>query len=97
VVIVLARALHARARDWLGGSSGVAAAPRPCPVTSPALDTPELTELVYELLDAHADTAELVADHALEDERWCAHLEYLQALQRHGRGLLARACVDEAA
>jgi hypothetical protein len=45
--------------------------------------------LVYELLDAHHDTAEL-ADELL-DERWLAHLDYLRALQRTGREVLAKA------
>jgi hypothetical protein len=49
-----------------------------------------LTSLAYELLDAHADTAELAA--GLEDDwRWRSHLEYLRALQRTGRALLAGA------
>ncbi len=47
-----------------------------------------LTELVYELLDAHADTAELLHEGAI-DLRWSAHLEYLRALQRLGRERLA--------
>lgn len=51
---------------------------------------------MYELLDAHADTAELIEEMDL-DERWFAHLQYLQALQRYGRGRLARICADEAA
>jgi len=45
--------------------------------------------LVYELLDAHADTAELAAE-LTHDPRWGAHLEYLRALQRAGRGELAQ-------
>lgn len=48
-----------------------------------------LTALVYELLDAHLDTAELAKD--LPDEQWRAHLDYLRALQRTGRELIARA------
>lgn len=50
----------------------------------------ELAEFVYELLDAHADTAELASGLDL-DHDWRAHLEYLRALQRHGRHLLAEA------
>jgi hypothetical protein len=49
-----------------------------------------LTELVYELLDAHADTVSLVSEvgsHA----GWDAHLDYLRDLQRVGREVLARA------
>lgn len=47
-------------------------------------------ELVYELLDAHADTASLAASLA-SDPAWAAHLDYLRSLQRVGRMLLARA------
>ena len=51
-------------------------------------------ELVYELLDAHADTASLAASLA-SDPAWAAHLNYLRALQRAGRALLARTpCPD---
>ena len=41
--------------------------------------------LVYELLDAHADTADLAAELASTIRLWGAHLEYLRALQREGR------------
>jgi hypothetical protein len=47
------------------------------------------TALIYELLDAHYDTAELVEELA-SDEEWEVHLEYLRALQRRGREVLAR-------
>jgi hypothetical protein len=47
-----------------------------------------LAALAYELLDAHADTAEL-ADGLQCDWCWAAHLEYLRALQRKGREMLA--------
>jgi hypothetical protein len=48
-----------------------------------------LRELVYELLDAHADTARLASE--LEgDDAWAAHLDYLRDLQRVGREALAR-------
>jgi hypothetical protein len=40
---------------------------------------------VYELLDAHDDTARL-ADRLAPDPEWRAHLGYLRALQRAGRG-----------
>jgi hypothetical protein len=51
-----------------------------------------LAGLVYELLDAHDDTARIVSESAdtWEQLRWRAHLEYLRALQRTGRELLAR-------
>jgi hypothetical protein len=47
-----------------------------------------LTELVYELLDAHLDTARL-ASVLDDDEAWAAHLDYLRDLQRVGREALA--------
>jgi hypothetical protein len=52
-----------------------------------------LAELVYELLDAHADTIAL-ADRVKAVDRcptaWAAHLDYLRDLQRVGRERLAR-------
>jgi hypothetical protein len=48
--------------------------------------------IVYELLDAHADTASLAASLA-SDPAWAAHLDYLRSLQRAGRALLARRSV----
>lgn len=47
----------------------------------------QVTELVYELLDAHDDTAQLAA--GLGDFAWELHLDYLRALQRRGREILA--------
>ena len=47
-----------------------------------------VTELVYELLDAHLDTMRLA--HDLDgDAAWAAHLDYLRDLQRVGREALA--------
>ncbi len=47
-----------------------------------------LVPLIYELLDAHDDTAQIAGE--LEaDPSWQAHLEYLRALQRKGREVLA--------
>lgn len=52
-----------------------------------------VTSLVYELLDAHDDTARMASE--LEpDPLWQAHLEYLRALQRKGRETLARLELD---
>lgn len=48
-----------------------------------------LTALVYELLDAHHDTVMLAEE--LPDEDWRWHIDYLRALQREGRELLAKA------
>jgi hypothetical protein len=48
-----------------------------------------VTELVYELLDAHVDTIRMA--HELdEDPAWAAHLDYLRDLQRVGREALAQ-------
>lgn len=47
-----------------------------------------LTDLVYELLDAHGDTMRL-ADGLETQPVWAAHLEYLRDLQRVGRETLA--------
>ena len=49
----------------------------------------EVTELVYELLDAHDDTAQLAT--GLGDLAWELHLDYLRALRRRAREILARA------
>lgn len=51
-----------------------------------------LIGLVYELLDAHEDTARITRDQ-IGDERWAAHLDYLRQLQRVGREMLARMAV----
>src|SRR5919112_1163502 len=53
-----------------------------------------LAELAYELLDAHTDTAQLV-DGLRYDPSWAAHLDYLRALQREGREMLARIAAEE--
>ena len=48
-----------------------------------------LTGLVYELLDAHQDTIDLAG--SLPGDPWRAHIDYLRALGRTGRELLALA------
>jgi hypothetical protein len=53
-----------------------------------------LAELAYELLDAHTDTAQLI-DGLQYDPSWAAHLDYLRALQRKGREVLARTAPEE--
>jgi hypothetical protein len=53
-------------------------------------------ELIYELLDAHADTAAL-ASGLQPDERWSAHLDYLRSLQRLTRRFLAEVGTEERA
>jgi hypothetical protein len=57
--------------------------------TSPTPSIDLLTSWVYELLDAHDDTARLAAD-LTDDDRWRAHVVYLRDLQRLGREALAR-------
>jgi hypothetical protein len=49
--------------------------------------TSELIDLVYELLDAHTDTVVLASD--LTDPAWEAHMDYVRALSRRGREILA--------
>jgi hypothetical protein len=55
--------------------------------SSAAERSEQLARLVYELLDAHRDTEELVREHAQEPQ-WRAHLSYLRDLQRVGRQAL---------
>jgi hypothetical protein len=54
----------------------------------------EVIELVYELLDAHDDTAQLAS--GFGDLAWELHLDYLRGLQRKGREVLARAALEGA-
>jgi hypothetical protein len=54
----------------------------------------DATVLIYELLDAHQDTAELAGEMA-DDPVWQAHLDYLRALQCKGRELLAHLHAEE--
>jgi hypothetical protein len=51
----------------------------------------QLARLIYELLDAHADTEQL-ARYRHDDLLWAAHLDYLRDLQRVAREVLARVC-----
>jgi hypothetical protein len=64
---------------------------------NPAADLPDhLAGLIYELLDAHYDTARLAEDVA-DDERWYVHLGYLRDLQRVAREVLATATAEDEA
>jgi hypothetical protein len=56
---------------------------------SPVEASANIVELVYELLDAHDDTARMAGELGSCDGRWAAHLDYLQRLQRVGREMLA--------
>lgn len=53
-----------------------------------------LAALIYELLDAHDDTARLATD-LVRNPRWRAHLAYLRDLQRVGRETLAGMSIEE--
>jgi hypothetical protein len=48
----------------------------------------QLSRLVYELLDAHADTI-CMGEEMTYDIEWAAHLDYLRGLQRVSREVLA--------
>jgi hypothetical protein len=61
--------------------------------TTPCGEAASLVALIYELLDAHADTARLVSDQA-GDTEWQNHLVYMRDLQRVGREALARAASE---
>jgi hypothetical protein len=59
----------------------------------PRLDTgprERLIRLIYELLDAHDDTARIAGGVAF-DPAWEPHLVYLRDLQRLGREVIAAA------
>jgi hypothetical protein len=61
--------------------------------TRPLADTAEVA-LMYELLDAHDDTARLAGELAAHDRLWAAHLDYLRRLQRTGREIVAQISKD---
>jgi len=69
-------------------------------ITEAVPGSQQLTLLVYELLDAHDDTARLATELAPDVSwevrmRWEAHLGYLRSLQRLGREALALSAADE--
>jgi hypothetical protein len=51
-------------------------------------------ELIYELLDAHDDTARLASVTGELNPEWRAHLDYLRALQREGRETVAQLALE---
>jgi hypothetical protein len=63
---------------------------RPQPAAAPSV-----TALIYELLDAHEDTARLATELS-DGPTWRSHLEYLRRLQRIGRETLAHLSLDDA-
>jgi hypothetical protein len=65
--------------------------PAPLEPLADALPAAPSVGLVYELLDAHEDTAQLATDFA-SDPAWSTHLLYRRQLQRVGREVLADAC-----
>jgi hypothetical protein len=54
-----------------------------------------VSALVYDLPDAHQDTARMAAWFRCDPD-WREHLERLQALQRTGSETLAHLCLDNA-
>jgi hypothetical protein len=78
------------ARALTSSARSVGAACRPQPATLEHPSAPPVVELVYELLDAHEDTARLAAK-LQSDPEWLEHLDYLRDLQRVGREALAHA------
>jgi len=61
-----------------------------CSPNSQSASLPIQIALIYELLDAHGDTARLADALRGPDLPWESHLEYLRALQRRGREILAQ-------
>jgi hypothetical protein len=59
--------------------------------SAPGSRSDQLARLVYELLDAHADTMQLGRQQQ-DDPLWGAHLAYLRDLQRVAREVLAHVC-----
>ena len=49
----------------------------------------DLRDLVSELIDAHADTVQLITGDERTELEWLAHCDYLRALQRLGHETLA--------
>lgn len=93
---LLLRAARQRAPEGREGCEPVPApAPIPgghpaAPAASCAVPSPhDLEPLLEELLDAHLDTLELLADDEPSVRR-LSHVEYLRALYRHGQTLLAQ-------
>ena len=50
----------------------------------------DLPDLVSELIDAHADTVQLIVGEQRTELQWLAHCDYLRALQRLGHETLAQ-------
>jgi hypothetical protein len=63
------------------------------PDSTQLFEADRVVALVYELLDAHSDTTQLASELDF-DQSWDAHLDYLRALQRTGREVLAEASAE---
>jgi hypothetical protein len=85
----------ALASTWREAAPAPPIAARPAPVHTDPTNPTEVTELVYELLDAHNDTAQMATGLA-SDPAWRDHLDYLRALQRKGRETLAHTSLRSA-
>src|SRR3954466_10292540 len=83
------RRAHAAAQAVHTGATGTSNSGDHRPVAEAGAG---LAELAYELLDAHTDTAQLV-EGLPYNPSWAAHLDYLRALQRKGREILAHTSV----
>jgi hypothetical protein len=75
-----------RSSDRAGAASGGHGDVVLCP--------PSIVALVYELLDAHDDTARLAIRTLDRDPVWREHLDYIRQLQRVGRESLANTAVE---
>ena len=94
------RILRGRLRDPAGDHrpTDIQARRKPSPVQlgrRVVMVADQLVTLIYELLDAHDDTAEMASE-LDNDLRWRAHLDYLRTLQRRGREALAETARQEA-
>jgi hypothetical protein len=93
-VVAWTRMLRATEKVLVGAVLAIVT--RTAPVETPRARTSgprarpveDVTGLIYELLDAHYDTARLASELGA-DTRWAHHLEYLSDLQRVAREALA--------
>jgi hypothetical protein len=59
------------------------------PQTAAVAHNDSLLDLLSELIDAHADTVQLITGDQSTELKYSAHCDYLRALQRHGHQALA--------
>jgi hypothetical protein len=79
---------------WLRSGASAAEALIPYARAEQPRDIDRLVALVYELLDAHRDTEELMTRLDL-GVTWQAHLDYLRSLRRTGHEVLACSVQEE--